>query len=118
MVSVSVFLTLSALSSSLSNHPSTQDNPITVSSHIDEELRLGRLVGPLPQELAARVHTSPMGLVPKPCSHKWRLIVDLSSPRGRSINDGIPSSFCSLSYASVDEAVELIASLGSGTNLI
>ncbi len=106
---------LSALASSLSNHPSTQDNPTTVSSHIEEELRLGWLVGPLPQEWATRVQTSPMGLVPKPHSHKWR---HLSSPRGRSVNDGIPSSFCSLSYASVDEAVEVISSLGLGTNLI
>ena len=40
------------------------------------------------------------------------MIVDLSSPRGRSVNDGISSELCSLRYASVDNAVEVITTLG------
>lgn len=35
--------------------------------------------------------------------NKWRLIVDLSSPEGHSVNDGIDSTTCSLSYVSVDD---------------
>ena len=100
------------------NHPSTQEHPVTVTNHIQEELRLGRLVGLTPLSLCVHVHTSPLGLVPKPHSNKWRLIVDLSSPRGRSVNDGISSSLCSLSYASVDNAVNIITMLGRGTSLI
>ena len=53
-----------------------------------------------------------MGLVLKSHSDKWRLIVDLSSPRGRSGNDGISSELCSLHYASVDNAVEVLMTLG------
>ena len=65
------------------------------------------------------VHLSPMGLVPK--SHqpnKFRLIVDLSTPAGTSVNDGIPSELCSLKYASLDNAVALIQTLGRGTRLV
>ena len=54
---------------------------------------------------------SPVGLVPKSEPNQWRLIVDLSYPHGHSINDGIPNELASVSYASVDDAVQLI--LGS-----
>ena len=62
----------------------------------------------------AVVHCSPLGLVPKSQPGKWRTIVDLSCPSGGSVNDGIDTDMCSLSYASVDDAVELITSLGQG----
>ena len=41
-----------------------------------------------------------------------RLITDLSFLRGSSVNDGIDSSWCSLTYASVDDAVQRIRTLG------
>ena len=47
----------------------------------------------------------------QPAKNKWCLIVDLSSPKGCSVNDGIGSSFCSLSY---DDAVSLLHTLGKG----
>ena len=59
-----------------------------------------------------------MGLVPKPHQpNKFRLIVDLSAPIDNSVNDGIPSDFCSLRYASVDDAVAMVRVLGRGTML-
>lgn len=60
-----------------------------------------------------------MGLVPKSHqSNKWRLIVDLSHPRGSSVNDGINPDWCSLRYACVDDAVRTIMKLGRGTELV
>ena len=59
-----------------------------------------------------------IGLVPKSHSDKWRMIVDLSSPRGHSVNDGISSAICSLQYATVDDAVGIIRRLGRGTELV
>ena len=59
-----------------------------------------------------------MGLVPKSHSDKWHLVVDLSSPQGRSINHGISPDSCSLRYASVDNAVEAIMSLGHSALLV
>ena len=75
-------------------------------------------MGPLPPSLAATVHLSPLELVPKPHSDKWRLIVNLSSPEGYSVNDGICPDLTSVVYASVDNAVEIIRRLGPGTELV
>ena len=58
------------------------------------------------------VHTSPIGLVPKQHrKDRFRMIVDLSSPSGQSVNDGVK-------YASVDQAVSIIQHLGRGTQLV
>ena len=100
------------------NHPSSTEQPLIVQQHIELEQARGSLVGPLSPSLATTVHVSPLGLVPKPHSDKWRLIVDLSSPEGRSVNDGICSDLTSVVYASVDNAVEIIRRLGPGTELV
>ena len=100
------------------NHPSSLENPSVVQMHIQTDLRRGSLVGPLPPGQAEQVHVSPLGLVPKPHSDSWRLIVDLSAPRGFSVNDGIRADLCSLMYASVDNAVDIIQHLGQGTQLV
>ena len=43
--------------------------------------------------------------------------VDLSSPHGHSVNDGISKDLCSLKYATVDQAVRRILQLGEGSYL-
>ena len=43
--------------------------------------------------------------------------MDLSSPKGSSVNDGISSDLCSLSYISIDDVSRVIASFGRGTLL-
>ena len=42
------------------------------------------------------------------------MIVDLSAPKGHSINDGIRPELCSLEYATIDQAAELVRSCGKG----
>ena len=92
------------------NHPSSLCNGAVVSSYIQKEVSLGRLVGPTSQD---GIHTSPIGLIPKARQlGKWRMIVDLSYPAGGSVNDGISRTLSSVRYASVDNAVEIIRSLG------
>ena len=60
-------------------------------------------------------HVSPYGVIPKPHQPgRWRLITDLSAPRGSSVNDGIDASLCSLSYARIDDAVAIALDLGAG----
>ena len=59
-----------------------------------------------------------IGVVPKGHNTgKWRLIIDLSLPRGQSVNDGIDSLLCSLSYTTVEEVAAKVALLGKGTLL-
>ena len=45
---------------------------------------------------------------------KFQIIVKLSSPEGKSINDGIATELCSLSYTRVDDIVKGICQGGSG----
>ena len=65
------------------------------------------------------VHISPLGLIPKKNKPgKWRMIVDLSSSRGSSINHGISSDVASLQYTSVDDLAALVKSKGEGSYLV
>ena len=45
---------------------------------------------------------------------KWRRIVNLSHPEGKSVNEGINSSRCSLQYVQVDDIVNQLLQLGPG----
>lgn len=42
------------------------------------------------------------------------MIVDLSSPAGHSVNDGIRPELCEVSYASVDQAITLVNNFERG----
>ena len=105
----------SSLRSSSRNHPSSYSHADIVSDHLALEVRTGHLtiIPPNPS-----IHTSPIGLVPKSGQPgKFRLITDLSSPHGRSVNDSIDPSLCSLKYAAIDQALLFIRHLGPGTLL-
>ena len=106
---------LSALRSARKNHPSANGHPEVITEQIRTELEAGRLSEASPNET---IHISPLGLVPKSGQQgKWRLIMDLSSPRGYSVNDGIDPHLCSLKYAAIDQAVTFIHLIGKGTLL-
>ena len=89
-------------------------HPEPIVEYLGKEVRLGRIIGPLSDGVSG-VHVSRFGVIPKPHQPgKWRLITDLSSPEGTSVNDGIDARLCSLSYSSVDDAVRCITRLGRG----
>ena len=112
-------MTTALLRSRNANHPSARNDKTIVDERITAELAAGQLLGPIPSQLRPLVHTSPLGLVPKAHhSNKWRMICDLSSPIGHSVNDGISPDLCSLHYAKVDDAVDIIRKLGRGTQLV
>ena len=54
---------------------------------------------------------SPIGLVPKKIPGKFRLIHHLSYPRGTSINSGIDRQHTTVTYHTVDNAIDIITSL-------
>ena len=93
-------------------------NPVVVHSYISDEVKARRLEGPFALTEATAVHISSIGIVSKTQPGKWHLIVDLSHPQVGSVNDGIDPSVCSLKYASVDEAQEVIRQWGPGTLLV
>lgn len=59
------------------------------------------LLGPYNRGHFPDVHVSPFGVIPKSELGEWELILDLSSPVGSSVNDGIDKEICSLSYMSM-----------------
>ena len=102
----------SKLSSLPQNMGSTHCSPEEVDRYIATEVASGGLRLARQDEY---VHISPIGLIPKPHQPgKFRLIVDLSSPAGGSVNDGIPAELCSLTYMSLDQAVQAVACHGVG----
>ena len=93
-------------------------NQEVVAAYMKEEVSKGQLAGPLPQEVATQVYTSPIGVIPKGHTPgKWYLIVDLSNSAGSSVNDSINQAWCSLSYTSVDNVTKITARTGRGTLL-
>ena len=105
------------LRSATANMPSAAAHPEVVSRYIDNELVLGRMLGPFPSDWAPPgLQISRFGVIPKGQEPgKWRLITDLSSPHGYSVNDGIEGAICSLTYTTVDTVADAAYRLGTGS---
>ena len=98
---------------------SATENASVVQSYLDKEVTLGRVVGPIdPCSIPVGTQLSPFGVIPKSGQPgKWRLIVDLSSPDGGSVNGGIEPELYSLQYLRLDEVVRRITRAGQGALL-
>ena len=95
--------------------PSATEHPQPVEEFLSGECEARRVIGPLSVSALSFLHISRFGVIPKSTPGKWRLILDLPSPCGASVNDGISPEVCHLQLASVDDAVQLILKLGPGT---
>lgn len=93
------------------NHPSALANKDEVNKKIIEELKAGRIMGPF-RVKPPNLICSPLALVPKKEPGKFRLIQDLSFPKGTSINDGIDHQFTEIHYDSVDIVVQKVKQCG------
>ena len=104
------------LCSAMHNCPSADAHPQVVTSYIEREVSLGRFLSPFSHTNAPpRTHLSKFAVILKGHTPgRWRLITDLSSPKGQSVNDGIAPPICSLRYVTVDEIATAAAGLGRG----
>ena len=101
-----------------SNMKSVIDNAELVLEYLQTQCVTGRVVGPFEVNDWPGIQVSRFGVIPKSNQPgKWHLILDLSSPGGRSVNDGIDRELASLEYTSVEQVVERIMQLGKGTLL-
>ena len=106
------------LQSATNNMQSASEHDLVISDYLHDECMEGHIAGPFSSNDTQGVHISRFGVIPKKSQPgKWRLIVDLSYPMEASVNDGIDSGVCSLSYASVDDAADTIIQLGRDTCL-
>ena len=104
----------SSLLPAKANMHSARSNPIVVSDYLEKEVATGQVLA----QVEGPIQISRFGVIPKSGSpNKWRLIVDLSYPHGRSVNDGVSKDLSSIQYATIDQAVLNILKLGPGTEL-
>ena len=92
---------------------SALSNASAVTEAISKELSRGHVAGPFRQTPYEKLACSPLGAVPKK-DGSYRLIIDLSSPPGRSINDGILKNDHSVLFSRFDDAVTMVQHLGKG----
>ena len=107
----------SVVKQSSGNMCSIAEHGDVVEEYLQKELAAGRILGPYTTDQFPDVHVSPFGVIPKSDPGKWRLIVDLSAPKGRSVNDSISKELCSLSYLSVDQVAAKVIKMGVGSLL-
>ena len=111
-------LLLSEIKSSKRNIKSARNHAKIVNDYLAEEVQAGRVAGPFSCNAVPNALISRFRVIPKVHQpNKWRLIIDLSHPKGKSVNDRIPKHLCLMSYISVDDAIHKIISLGCGTLL-
>lgn len=103
---------------------SCSNNLVSASEHSDivdqklaKEIQAGRIIGPFEKPPFHNLKVSPLGVIPKKVQGEYRMIHHLSFPFGGSVNDFIPPEFCSVQYATVDDAIQIIKRLGLGCAL-
>ena len=103
------------LKSAKHNKPSAAQHSSVVDQYLANEVSLGRVAGPFSVPPLPNLHVSSFGVIPKRGQPgKWRLIVDLSSPGGASVNDGIDPHEFTLHYITVDQVIRQVSKLGPG----
>ncbi|XP_068748893.1 uncharacterized protein [Montipora capricornis] len=88
------------------------ENPEAVDITLDKELSAHRLAGPFPDPPFEPFHISPLGVVPKRTPGEYRLIHHLSFPKGTSVNSGISCEDSSVQYATIQDAIRFVKSVG------
>lgn len=98
------------------NLPTALSQPSEVSFNIAKEVTLGRVAGPFSTPPLPNFQVSPIGLVPKKNTNKFRTIFHLSFPKSgeTSINHSISKEDHSLQYITIDNAINGILKFGQG----
>lgn len=107
------------------NHKSALDHPEFIMSYIHAEVAAGRYTGPFSPDRLERIigffRTSPLGVIPKPGSTKFRLIQDHSFPRNNdfipSVNSAIDSSLFPCDWGTFEDCERLVTAAPPGTQV-
>lgn len=106
------------LKSTKKNKLSATQHPTVIDDYLANEVALGRVAGPYARPPLPNLQVSSFGVIPKKGQPgKWRLIVDLSSPPGGSVNDGIDRNDFAMTYIKVDEIIRMVSKFGKGALL-
>ena len=103
------------LQTSSRNMRSIDEHLKVIEEYLANEVSNGRVAGPFQASPFSHLQCCPFGVIPrKGKPGKCQLIIDLSSPHGHSVNDGITKDPYSLQYISVDDAIRILMVLGPG----
>ena len=92
---------------SCSNSKSVLQNGKAVGGKLSKEITLGRISGPFLSPPFPTFRSSPLALIPKSVPGEYRLILNLSYPPEKSVNDFIDKEYCTVRYSSIDDAVRM-----------
>jgi len=82
------------------------------------EVALGRVAGPFHSPPLPNLHINSFGVIPKKGQpNKWRLILDMSSPLGSSVNKGINPNDYPLQYIRVNDNIKMVSKFGQGAHM-
>ena len=93
---------------------SARQQSSVVDAKLAKELTAQRIAGPFDTPSFSQFRISPLRVVPKKTPGASRLIHHLSYPTGSSVNDGIAFAHSTISYARIDDAIQLIKQAGVG----
>lgn len=96
------------------NHKTTTIHQEITQDKLDLEIQKGRISGPYEEPPLQNMIFSPLGLVPKKKPGEYRIIHDLSFPKGDSVNSHINKEESAVQYETLDVCIELIQSIGKG----
>ena len=98
------------------NHISVSKLSAEVERKVKIELSKGRFEGPFKNTPFRNFKVSPLAIIPKRQPDSFRLIHDLSFPRGNSVNSYIPihtyHEFSKVTYETLDHIVALVQQFG------
>ena len=109
------FTRAQSLRSAKDNMKSAKEHPEVIEEYLSKEVFKRRTLELSPHDVKP-IQISKFGVIPK--KHQpgqWHLILDLSSPEEKSVNDGIDKSLCSLQYVKVEDVAKQVWLSGKGT---
>ena len=112
----------SILQADSKNHSSATEFPEDIEAYLKEEVQFGAILGPFHTDPIPDCHKSPFMTREKPNSTHRRVIVDLSWPKGFSVNTGVnKDSYLGtdfvLSLPTIDHITSCVKASGPGTHL-
>ena len=75
------------------NHKGAEEYPTDIDKYLEKEGYYNAILGPFVVAPFSHYVVSPLNSVPKKDSNERRVILDLSFPKGTSINDAIPKYY-------------------------
>ena len=98
------------------NSREVRRNPHIAQELVNKEIAAGHILGPFNNPPLPALVYSPINIVPKPGTNKYRLIHDLSHPRNsdQSVNSCIPEENSSVKYKYIEDVIDMALHLGPG----